>query len=277
MTDVGMVRPGVGFLILAAGVALFGLTQQYLGAQPRFSAGPELKTTLPLPAQILFAGGDRRLAANILGFRVLVADTAKMSRDDYAVQARLQTDLAWLNPSHEDNYYIAANILPWGGEVDAAEQVLRRAGDARKKDWLPFFHVGFIYYHFRHQPAQGVPWLLQAADRADVVQDKYGLQNIAAKWTEKGYDLTTAAQLVGAMASSAPKGGFQSYLQMRSERLVILAQLRKAAEAYLRDRKRPPESFRDLVRSGYLAHEPRDPLGLGFRLTKDGEVAFEKG
>lgn len=276
MTDGIRARSAPLWVLLALGFSAFVVGQHYLGQHVRGVVGPELKTTLPLPAQILFAAGDRRLAANFLGFRVLVADVGRMSRDDYAVQARLQRDLSWLSPAHEDNYYIAANILPWGDEIDAAEEVLRRAAIARPRDWLPLFHVGFIHYHFRHQPANGAKWLIEAAERAHDQQDKWGLQNIAAKWIELGYELTTAAELVGAMANNAPPGGFKTYLQMRSQRLAILADLRAAAVRFQRERGRPASSIKELEREKYIARVPKDPLGIGFRVTDAGEIQFEK-
>jgi hypothetical protein len=52
-----------------------------------------------------------------------------MKAEDYAVQAKLQRDIAWFNPLHEDNYYIGAAMLPWNGELDAAQYVLRKASD----------------------------------------------------------------------------------------------------------------------------------------------------
>jgi hypothetical protein len=66
---------------------------------PRATAAPELLIALPRFAQVLMAGGDRYLAANLAGFRVLVAETGRMNAEDYAVQAKLQRDIAWFNPA----------------------------------------------------------------------------------------------------------------------------------------------------------------------------------
>lgn len=265
------------WLALVAGLLIFGMAQSHWGKVRTTSQGPELRVTLPVPAQILFAAGDRRLAANFIGFRVLVAETSRMKRDDYAVQAKLQQDLSRLNPAHEDNYYIAANILPWGGEIEAAEAVLKRAAEARPTDWLPQFHVGFIHFHFKREPAVGAEWLLAAAERAIDPQDRMGLQNIAAKWIERGYSVSAAAQLVAAMAKNAPPGGFRSYLQMRSQRLLMLAELRMAASRFRDEQGRPPAALSELMTYGYLQTLPRDPLGIGFRVSGAGEIEFEKG
>ena len=236
---------------------------------------PELLVTTPRVVQIIFSAGDRYLAANLAGFRVLVAETERMKPADYAVQAKLQKDISWLNPAHEDNYYIAANILPWGGEIAATEEVLRRAVVARPMDFLPAFHVGFIQYHFRRSPAEGARWVMIAAGKAVDPADQWGLQTIAAKWIERGYNTNTAAKLVDAMAVNAPPGGFRTYLQLRAERLHSLARLRDAVESYRFRRGVAPAQLSDLVDAGLLPEIPRDPLGAGFELSPLGEPAFK--
>jgi hypothetical protein len=57
---------------------------------------------------------------------VLVADTGAHERRRLCGAGKLQRDIAWFNPAHEDNYYIAAAILPWNGQVDAAQYVCAR-------------------------------------------------------------------------------------------------------------------------------------------------------
>lgn len=262
------------WLVLAVGGAVYAASIIYLQNAKYNSATPELLVRIPRFAQILFFGGDRYLAANVGGIRVLVAETARMKKEDYAVQATLQRDVAWLNPAHEDNYYIAANILPWGGQVKAAEEVLRKAGAARPYDFLPYFHVGFIHYHFYRSPAEGAKWLLAAAEQTTDQQDQWSLQAVAAKWIERGYETGAAAKLVDAMAASAPPGGMRIYLKMRADRLRSLAQLRTAALAFQTRHGRPPEHLEDLVRDGLLNELPKDPIGAGFVIGPSGEPAF---
>lgn len=267
--------PGLRWIVAAGVLGAYAFSLSALGKRNIATVAPELLVTTPRVVQLAFFAGDRYLAANLTGFRVLVADTSRMKSEDYAVQARLQQDIAWLNPAHEDNYYIAANILPWGGQLDAAEEVLRRAVDARPMDFLPAFHVGFIEYHFRRRPAEGARWLLRAAESAADQGDRWGLQEVAAKWIERGYDTATAARMVGAMASGAPPGGFRRYLNIRAERLQLLARLRTATETFRGRHGAAPARLDDLVADGLLAEIPRDPLGLGFALSPAGEPVFK--
>lgn len=267
-------RSGTLALVLATLMATYGLSLRLLDAYRPPRVAPELLIRLPVLVQVLAAAGDRYLAANMAGIRVLVAETQNMKGDDYAVQARLQDDVSWLNPAHEDNYYIAANLLPWNGEVEAAERVLRRATDSRPFDFLPAFHVGFIHYHFRRDPAEGARWLLKAAERASDQGDQWALQVVAAKWIERGYETATAANIVAGMARTAPPGGFRRYLNLRADRLHALDRLRVAAQAYRAKFGRPPADLGDLVVAGMLAELPKDPLGAGFVLDAKGEPQF---
>lgn len=258
---------------LAAAVA-YGVSLQEISSLARPQVQPELLVSLPRFAQVLLAGGDRYLAANLDGFRVLTTATARMGAEDYAVQARLQNDIAWFNPAHEDNYYIAAAFLPWNGHLDAAQNVLQRAAEARFLDWQPLFYLGFHHYQFLKDPAGGARWLLTAVPRAEEQQDRWALQDLAAKWLEKGYSTATAAAMVGAMAGSAPPGNFRKYLQVRAERLNALAHLRDLALLYRKREGRLPARIDDLVVAGLIDRIPVDPLGVGYGLDAEGLPSF---
>jgi hypothetical protein len=260
-------------ILVLAGVlsaVVYGLAQQRLSSLSRATTAPELLISLPRFAQVLMAGGDRYLAANLAGFRVLVADTGRMSADDYAVQARLQRDIAWFNPVHEDNFYIAAAILPWNGQVDAAQYVLHKASEARTFDWYPLFQYAFIFYHFRKDPATGAEWLLKGVPRVKNQQDEWALQNLAAVWIEKGYQTAAAAGMVEAMAADSPRGAFRNYLQIRARRLRDLAMLQNAVMRYREQHGQGIERLEDLVTRGLLDALPTDPLGYGFGLDASG-------
>lgn len=247
-------------------LAISGLT-----GLPRHATAPELLVTLPRFAQVAMAAGDRHLAANLAGFRVLVAATERMGKEDYAVQARLQEDIAWLNPAHEDNYYIAAAILPWNGYVDASQHVLKRAGEARPFDWTPLFYYAFNLYHFGRDPAQASRWLLIGSERAKEAQDQWALQNVAARWIEKGYETSNAANQVESMANSAPPGAFRKYLHVRAARLQELSRLQKLTDRYTMRYGTKLAQLEDLVAAGMIESIPRDPLGFGYDLDADGK------
>jgi len=255
-------------------MAIYALTNDRLGRRSRVGMEPEFSVRLPVPAQVLMSMGDPHLAANLAGFRVLVAETARMRPEDYAIQAGLQKDISRLNPAHEDNYYIAAALLPWSGELDAAQYVLKRAAEARPSDWQPLFYYGFNLYHFYRNPADGAEALLASVSRARDPQDQWALQNVAAIWIERGYQVGEAAARVEAMANAAPPGGFRKYLSIRAARLRDLDRLKSLARKYEQANGRRPATLDELVRAGLLDRMPVDPLGVGFALDAGGEPVF---
>lgn len=245
-----------------------------LSGQRAPSVGPELSVRLPLAAQVLLAGGDRHLAANLAGIRVLVADTFRMKPDEFMTQAQLQKDISWLNPAHEDNYYIAAAILSQPQLVPAAQYVLRRAADARPRDWAPLFYYAFNLYHFENNPAMAAQALLEGVPRTNDIAEKWGLQALAARWIERGYSTGEAIRIVGKMAEDAPPGSFRRYMKMRSERLVQLDRLKTLTLEYRKTRSHSPARLEDLIEAGLIDRIPVDPLGVGFAIDAAGVPAF---
>jgi hypothetical protein len=123
------------WLVTILAAMVFVSSAQHLKLAPRQSVNVEMQVALPLFVQVAMAGGDRFLAANIAAIRALWVDNFKMQREEFKVLAKVQEDVSWLNPGHEDNYYIAAAILPWNGELDAAQRILARATMARRFDY----------------------------------------------------------------------------------------------------------------------------------------------
>jgi hypothetical protein len=262
------------WFVLILSAVIYGTSMQHLGKRKRIGSEPEFSVRLPIPAQVLLSAGDRQLAANLAGFRVLVADTFRMRAEDFAIQATLQKDISWLNPAHEDNYYIAAALLPWSGQLEAAQIVLKRAADMRTFDWQPLFYYGFDLYHFYKDPIKGAEALLMGVSRTNDPQDQWALQNLAAIWVEKGYSLAEAAGRVEAMASNAPPGGFKRYLSIRAARLRDLERLRTLAQDYERQRGVKLTDIDALVRTGLADKLPVDPLGVGFAVDTQGMPVF---
>lgn len=258
--------------LLLSGGLVYGLAVEALGRLPaRARAEPELLVSLPPAVAVLMSGGDRHLAGNLSTIRVLIADTRNMAAADYAVQARLQQDIALLKPTHLDNYYVAVAILPWNGQLEATQRILARAAAARPFDYQPLFYYGFHQYHFLRQPAEAAATLMRAAEAAHYDRNRWQLQDLAARWAERGYSAGAAAQVVRAMADTSGPGAFHRYLSRRAQRLEGLARLEGAAARFRDTRGRPPASLDELVVAGLLDAIPVDPLGFGYGLAPGGE------
>lgn len=264
---------GRTLLLGTAFSVLFVVLSLQLKQMPRVSLHEEMQVSLPRAVQVLMGVGDRYFAANLAGFRALVASTETMTRDNYRIQAQVQSDAAWLNPAHEDNYYIAAAILPWNDEVAAAQYILRQAALARPFDWQPAFYYAFNELTFNKAPIRAAEWLNRSADSTDDEMQKLQLKQLAAQWATKADDPTLAIRLHRAMAKETRYKAFASFLEKRALRLENLMALSSAATRYREIFGVHPQTPRDLLGAKLLHAIPVDPFGSRYVLGPDGKAA----
>lgn len=259
-----------GLLSACCAGAAFVLAVTALHDRPRVSALAEMQVALPRIAQVVMAGGDRFLAANVASFRALVASTETMTTENYRIQGIVQQDVAWFNPAHEDNYYVAAAILPWNGQLDAAQEVLRRAAAARPFDAMPAFYRAFNVLHFNKDPVVASRWLLAAAEQTLDTDQRVQLQNLAAHWVAKGEDLNFAVRFHREMARTSANKAFAAHLEKRAIRLENLIELQRAVERYRERFGDLPSDIALLVKRGVLQQLPVDPIGGQYILDGGG-------
>jgi hypothetical protein len=224
--------------------------------------------------QVFMAMGDRYLAANIASIRALVVATDRMRPEEFKILAKVQEDVSWLNPAHEDNYYIAFAILAQYGEVDAAQTILARASRVRFFDYQPAFFYGFNQWYYKHDPAGAAAWMTEAAKKLPDPDQQLIMQNMAARWVDKAQDTELAIRVVEAMAKEARRKDFRVYLETRVVRLRQLQQLRMAAVTYRERFGKPLPNLQELVSSGILPALPQDPFGFGFGFNAQGEIVL---
>lgn len=257
--------------LLALGVGCFfsgvaGLTDLPM----RLVDNLDMQTALPRFVQVALAGGDRYLAANIGVVRALtVSESSLKTRSAYQVQGVIQDDASWLNPGHEDNYYVAAAILPWNGQFAAGDRVLGRAMVGRPYDFLPPFFRGFNHYYFRRDPLRGAAYLKVAAQRADE-DNRQAFETIAARWSERGSGPEDALRILKGMRATTRSDGVKRYLDQRIANLDQLMVLREAATNLRKRTGKPLERLTDLIRPGGVTRLPANPQGQQFTLDADG-------
>ncbi len=265
-----------GLLAACCAGTAFALAVTALHGRPRVSAQAEMQVALPRFAQVIMAGGDRFLAANIAGFRALVASTETMGPENYRIQGIVQQDVAWFNPAHEDNYYVAAAILSWNGQLAAAQEILRRASVARPFDAMPAFYHAFNVLHFEKDPVAASRWLLTAAEQTADPKQRVQLQNLAAYWVAKGEDVEFAIRFHREMARTSANKAFAAHLEKRAVRLENLLELQRAVERYRERSGADPADLQELVRSGVLPNIPDDPLGGRYVIGKGGRPQVQQ-
>lgn len=261
-----------GLLLALACLAANAVIVPRLFERPRPPASAEMQVALPRFVQVMMAGGDRFLAANLAGFRALVSDPYAMTAENFRILALVQSDTASLNPAHEDNYYIAAAILPWHGEVEATQFILRRATAARPFDWQPPFYYAFNAMHFLKNPAEGAEWLREAARHTTDEMEQINFQQLAALWASKGEDPEFAIRMHRAMARESKHKGFANFLEKRAARLENLLTIDRAIARFRAAAGRTPERLEDLLAAGMLPAIPEDPFRGRYLIDRNGKA-----
>lgn len=230
----------------------------------------EISVALPPPVEVALTGGDRYLAANIGAVRSQVTDPAKMAAGDFKVLAAVQKNVSFLNPRHEDNYYSAAAILSWYGQLEAAQTILKSASQTRPFDYQPTLYYGFNLLYFYKDPLGASDWLRQAAPALPTEKLRLTMADLAARWLGKSEDLQMAIQMTKEMARQARRDDFKSYLEKRAERLQGLLILRSAEKIYRERTGTRLARLGQLTESKLLKRLPVDPFGAGFTLNAEG-------
>lgn len=238
----------------------------------RAEASTEMEVVLPRFVQVLMAAGDRYLAADLAGFRALVVSTDQMTPEKYNVLGKVQSDVAWLNPAHEDNYYVAAAILPWNGEVEATQFILKAATDARPFDWSPPFYYGFNALRFQGNATEGGKYMLIAADHATDEMEQIMLQQMAANWVSKGADLEQAIAFHRLMLKGVRYKSFVQFLEKRIVRLQNFVAINESVEQYRALYGRSPARIHDLLQPSLMRALPVDPFGMAYALDANGRA-----
>ncbi|MQM32213.1 MAG: hypothetical protein CRU78_17580 [Candidatus Accumulibacter phosphatis] len=271
------VRVHSGLPLVLLGVVVYALVLPALYARPRQPVSPEMEVAMPRFVQVLTAAGDRFLAANLATFRALVVSTETMSAENYRILGIVESDAAWLNPAQEDNYYIAAGILPWVGEVAATQYILRQATDARLFDSRPPFFYAFNELHFLKNPVEGAKWLLTAARHTEDQMEQIQLQQMAALWVSKGEDVEFAIRLHRAMAKETRHKAFALFLDKRAVRLENLLLLDRAIISYTELTGQLPTRLEQLVDKSILPAIPSDPFSIPYFIDSKGKAQPVQG
>ncbi len=265
-----------GLPVAAVGLLLYGLVLGPLKSLPRPQEADVLRVVLPGYIEVLLAGGDRYLAANIGVFRAMMTGGAVKDALTYEVQAKIQQQVAILNPRQEDNSYIAAAILPWWGEVARAQFILARATESRYWDFMPPFFQGFNEYYFNKNYQAAAELVELSASRTEGV-NRESFNAIAAKWYSMGDDPRAAIGVIAALKQASRDPRMRGLLQARIDRLNALLVLRQAAERYQQQRGEPVSELSQLVQHGYLDSIPTDPFQFGYDIDDRGKVQLRTG
>lgn len=261
--------PGLATAVL--GFLLYAMILAPIKALPRLEQPDALRLVLPGYIEVILAGGDRHLAANIGVFRAMMVGGGNQDALTYEAQGKIQRQVAVLNPRQEDNSYIASAILPWWDQVAAAQFVLGWATESRYWDFMPPFFQGFNEYYFNKDYAAAAALVALSAERTDGV-NREAFKDIAAKWYTRGDDPRAAIGVITALMQSSQDPRMQRRLQARIDRLQGLVILRDASDRYYGEHTELLTKVSQLQQLGYVNTIPADPFRLGYLIDGTGKV-----
>ena len=258
-------------VVFVVAAAMFFAASAQLNRLPRSLSPDQLDVAISPPVQVMLAGGDRALAANLNTIRLIVLDVLNLDKRDYPILAKVHRDIAFLQPCQEDNYYVAQAFLPWIGEVASADEILKAAAECRGRDTMPGFFLAFNAFYFRKDFMGAGQWFAETAKRGDEKQ-RDQLLYMASKFYEKGEDLNLAAAMIRGMGMNAANEQLKQFLLARAQRVDNLRELRAAASDYAERFGKSVVDLQQLVNSGVLTQIPPDPLGKGYEIDGSGIV-----
>lgn len=264
------------WVVILAGYGLFAAvevlrTPDNIG----FRTVPD-RVVMSAPVQLILAGGDRFLAANLESTRAVATSSdspgAIETNAQFGIRARRV--VAQLNPCHEDNYYYGNALLTWGGSVAEGNDLLRRATECRTWDELPPFFYGFNQFFFLHDVSAAREAIEAAASRATenaAVFRKFAIMIAAGEFR----DDEAALEYLTRERDQAADPKLRQMLDRRVGRLAGLLQLRAAQQAYEIQFGKPLTDPLALLEHGLLKAYPDDPMRIGYEFA-DGRFRLKE-
>lgn len=223
------------------------------------------RVVIAAPLQLLLAGGDRFLAADIESIRSIAtaSDAGEAVESNLSFAIRSRKEVARLNPCHEDNYYLSNALLTWGGAAQEGNEILQLASNCRGWDEFPAFFLGFNLYYFSHDIQGARIWLEKAAERSPDNAASFRKLGIMLAAGEIKDDDAALAYLQNER-NKTNDAKLQQMLDRRIGRLEGLMLLRNATHTYETRFRKPLNDPNALIENGILTDFPSDPMRIGY-------------
>jgi hypothetical protein len=175
-----------------------------------------------------------------------------------------------LDPWFWDAYLVADMILTWDfGKIDLANKLLLKAKKYRTNDFKVPYYIGFNYFYFLKDNANGAKYLMEAAElpgapgylpslatRLSMYQDQYGPAILFLKNTLK----------------TIQSPDLKKQFETRLKTLMIMEGLEKKVHEFKAKFGIFPDRLSDLSDKGLIKSIPDDPYGGKFILLKNKRV-----
>ncbi len=175
-----------------------------------------------------------------------------------------------LDPWFWDAYLMADMILAWDFKrVDLANKLLHKAAKYRTADFKVPYYLGFNYFYFLKDNANGARYMMQAARLPGAPSYLSALATRLAMYQNQH---GPAIVFLNDILKTTQNPDLARQLARRRNALIILDKLEKQVDAYKAAFGKWPEKLSDLVDRGLIDAIPDDPYGGTFFLMKNKRV-----
>jgi len=175
-----------------------------------------------------------------------------------------------LDPWFWDAYLVSNMMLTWDfGKIDLANKLLLKAKEHRPKDFKVPYHLGFNYFYFLKDNANGAKYLMEAAK---LPKAPGYLSSLATRLSMYQNQYGPAIIFLNGILESTQSPELQKQLETRLKTLLIMDQLEKKVKEFKLKFGNFPDSLTDLVDNGFVKSIPDEPYGGQFILLKNKRV-----
>lgn len=152
------------------------------------------------------------------------------------------------------------------GRIDLAERLLRKGMAANPNQWQYPHDLGFLHFWRRQDPRTAAEWFERASTLPDAPE---WLDPLAAGMLARGGDRQASRQLLARILEDADQDWLRNTAERWLRQLDALDQIDQleALVARYRAEGRPPASWVDLIRAGWIPGVPVDPAGHPYVLN----------
>lgn len=230
----------------------------------------------PVPRDLHYGLSDTNFANTVsyIGY-VLEKHKGKILKEEGNLIYTSLDAVTFYNPRYFDPYYVANAFLTWElGMYEETLQLLKR-GMKFIQDWRLPFYIGFIYFYFLNDKANGAEYLsLSAKYKRD------GKSNLAALLASRlyyeegklGLAIVLLKEQIKVIKDESSKKALKERLKTLETAYRIYIAINKFQQTY----GRKPKNIEELVKAKLIPSNLRDHLGGRFYITPDGKVRSEK-
>jgi hypothetical protein len=175
-----------------------------------------------------------------------------------------------LDPWFWDAYLVAEMMLTWDfGKIDLANNLLFKAREHRTKDFQVPYHIGFNYFYFLKDNANGAKYLMEAAKLPNA--PRY-LPALATRLSMYQNQYGPAIMFLNDILKSSHSPQLQKQFETRLKTLMVMDNLEKKVHEFKEKFGIFPDHLADLADKGLVESIPDDPYGGKFILLENKRV-----